>query len=452
MINYWLKNMKKRLLPNGLLGRFILIILLPLIIVQFTVGIIFYNRHWDSVSHRLAKDIVGEIEIVVNFTNNSQLTPDEINTLLQKAGQDLSLSLKWHPGTTVDMKHKRRLLNMDQSLTSELSRLAFPYQTSTSTDGQQRIHIQLDKGVLEVIVARKRFFSTTVWVFFLWMMLSSLFWFGVALIFMKNQLRAIIRLANAAESFGIGKNVDNFKPEGATEVRHAGTAFLMMKNRLQRYLSERTAMLAGVSHDLRTPLTRLKLQLSMLPNTTATKEMSQDVDDMENMLNGYLTFASGEGREEAKELALTPFFTNLIDKFNRTNHHINLKIEQDVTVIGRPTDLSRAFGNIISNASRYATQTWIKITKSNDIVQVFIDDNGAGIPINKRKEVFKPFVRLEESRNPETGGVGLGLTIARDILLSHGGDIVLDTSPHKGLRVIVTLPLFQKSNKKTNQN
>ena len=261
---------------------------------------------------------------------------------------------------------------------------------------------------------------------------------------MKNQLRAIIRLANAAEAFGLGKNVDHFKPEGATEVRHAGTAFLLMKNRLQRYLSERTAMLAGVSHDLRTPLTRLKLQLSLLPPNPALKGMSQDVDDMENMLNGYLTFASGEGREEAKEIELTPFITNLIDKFKRINHHIELKINQDMTIIGRPTDLSRALGNLVANASRYATQTWIKVSRHQDTVQILIDDNGSGIPKNKRHEVFKPFVRLDESRNSETGGVGLGLTIARDILLSHGGDIALDTSPQKGLRVIVSLPMINK--------
>ena len=443
MTQYWIQNMKKRFLPNGLLGRFVLIILLPLIIVQFSVGMIFYSRHWDTISHRLARDIIGEIEVVTNFVNTSDQSSQEINALLTQAGQDLFLDLAWYPDASLNMKQKKRLLDMNQALTTELSHLKFPYQVSTSTDGQQRIQIQLNKGVLQVVVARKRFFSTTVWVFFLWMMVSSFFWFGVAMIFMKNQLRAIIRLAHAAEAFGVGKNVDNFRPEGATEVRHAGTAFLMMKNRLQRYLSERTAMLAGVSHDLRTPLTRLKLQLSMLPNNSTTKEMMQDVDDMENMLNGYLTFASGEGREEAKEIALTPFMTNLVDKFNRTNHHINLKIGQNMTVIGRPTDLSRAIGNLLSNASRYATQTWIKIAKRQDTVQILIDDNGSGIPKEKRKEVFKPFVRLEESRNPETGGVGLGLTISRDILLSHGGDISLDSSPQKGLRVIVTLPLIK---------
>lgn len=445
MTHYWIRNLKKKFLPNSLLGRFILIILLPLVIVQFSVGIMFYDRHWDTVSHRLARDIVGEIEVVINFINKSALPPDEMRKFLTDTGNDLYLDLKWYPGAKIDIKQKKRLLDMNQALKTELNYLKLPHQISTSTDGEQHIHIQLDTGVLQVIVARKRFFSTTVWVFFLWMMISSLFWFGVALIFMKNQLRAIIRLANAAEAFGVGKNVDNFKPEGATEVRHAGTAFLMMKNRLQRYLSERTAMLAGVSHDLRTPLTRLKLQLSMLPNNEDVKEMSQDVDDMENMLNGYLTFASGEGREDAKEIALTPFITNLVDKFNHTNHHINLKIQQDMNVIGRPTDLSRALGNLLSNASRYATQTWIKISKHQDTVQILIDDNGLGIPKNKRKDVFKPFVRLEESRNPATGGVGLGLTIARDILLSHGGDIALDTSPQKGLRVIVTLPLVKKT-------
>ena len=275
------------------------------------------------------------------------------------------------------------------------------------------------------------------------MILSSIFWFGVALIFMKNQLRAIIRLAQAAEAFGIGKNVDSFKPEGATEVRHAGTAFLMMKNRLQRYLTERTTMLAGVSHDLRTPLTRLKLQLSLLPENEATKEMEQDVNDMENMLNGYLAFVSGEGREETKEIHLTPFITNLVDKFKKTNHQIDLQIRKELSVIGRPTDLSRALGNIIANATRYAPHTWVSVMQKQDTVQILIDDNGSGIPKAKRTEVFKPFVRLDESRNPTTGGVGLGLTIARDILLSHGGNIALDQSPQKGLRVIVTLPHFK---------
>ena len=423
MTNYWIKNMKKKFLPNGLVGRFLLIILLPLLIVQFSVGILFYNRHWDAISRRLAKDIVGEIEIVVNLVNNSSLPTQELNHLLKKVGDDLSLTLEWQPEAKMDMKQKKRLLDMNHSLMAELNNLNTPYLHSTSTDGEQHIQLQLSKGVLEVTVVRKRFFSTTVWVFLFWMMFSSLFWFGVALIFMKNQLRAIIRLANAAEAFGVGKNVDHFKPEGATEVRHAGTAFLMMKNRLQRYLSERTAMLAGVSHDLRTPLTRLKLQLSMLPPNPVFKDMSQDIDDMENMLNGYLTFASGEGREEAKEIELTPLMTNLIDKFNKTNHHIELKIYQNISVIGRPTDLSRALGNLI--------------------VQIIIDDNGAGIPKNKRNEDFKPFVRLDESRNPETGGVGLGLTIARDILLSHGGDIALDTSPQKGLRVVVSLPVIK---------
>ena len=443
MMNRWIKNMKKKFLPNGLLGRFVLMTILPLIFVQFSLGIIFYNRHWDTVSHRLARDIVGEIELVANFANNFPREPEELNQLLQRVEGTLSLDLAWHPNTKMNTKHKKRLFDMNQALTEELEQLSFPYQITTSTDGQQRISIQLKKGVLEVLVARKRFFSTTVWIFFLGMILSSVFWFGVALIFMKNQLRAIIRLAQAAEAFGIGKNVDSFKPEGATEVRHAGTAFLMMKNRLQRYLTERTTMLASVSHDLRTPLTRLKLQLSLLPESEATKEMEQDVNDMENMLNGYLAFVSGEGREETKEIQLTPFVTNLVDKFKKTNHQIELHIRKELSVIGRPTDLSRALGNIIANATRYAPRAWVSVMQKQDMVQILIDDNGSGIPKAKRSEVFKPFVRLDESRNPTTGGVGLGLTIARDILLSHGGNIALDQSPQKGLRVIVSLPRFK---------
>lgn len=445
MIKHWIRSFRKTVLPNGLLGRFFLIILLPLIIVQFSLGLFFYNRHWETVSHRLARDIYGEVQLITNIIDTTDLTQDELNNVIRHARHDLSLDISWRPNAAIPTKQKRRFVDMSQDLVSELQNLKFPYQVTTSTDGQQRINIQLDKGVLEVIVARKRFFTSTVWIFFLWMLLSSIIWFGVALIFMKNQLRAIIRLAHAAEAFGIGKNVDNFKPEGATEVRHAGAAFLMMKNRLQRYLTERTAMLAGVSHDLRTPLTRLKLQLSMLPQDETTHAMDQDVTDMENMLNGYLTFARGDGREESKEIVLKPFMTNLVDKFKKTNHQIDLIIQNDVRVIARPSDLSRALGNLIANAGRYATKTWVKVKKQQDQVQIIVDDDGPGIPKHKRKDVFKPFVRLEESRNPSTGGVGLGLTIARDILLSHGGDITLDTSPQKGLRVIVSLPLYTPS-------
>ena len=443
MIKNWIRNFRKTVLPNGLLGRFFLIILLPLIIVQFSLGLFFYNRHWDTVSHRLARDIYGEVEFVANIINTSTLSDHEINHLLAQAENSLFLDLTWKPNAYMSHKQKKRVIDMSQDLALELKHLAFPYRVTTSTDGQQKIDIQLDRGVLDVVVARKRFFSTTVWIFFLWMFFSSILLFGVALIFMKNQLRAIIRLAHAAEAFGIGKNVDSFKPEGATEVRHAGAAFLMMKNRLQRYLTERTAMLAGVSHDLRTPLTRLKLQLSMLPQDETTHAMEQDVDDMENMLNGYLTFARGDGREESKELNLKPFMANLVDKFRKTNHQIDMVIQKDVYVIARPSDLSRALGNLIANAGRYATKTWIKVQKKQDCAQIIIDDDGPGIPKNKRHDVFKPFVRLEESRNPTTGGVGLGLTITRDILLSHGGTISLEKSPHKGLRVLITLPLYK---------
>ncbi len=444
MTNHWIKNFKKNFLPKGLLGRFCLIILLPLIIVQLTVGFVFYTHHWDTISHRLARDIAGEIQLVAEFINSSDASEGQIQQLLNKTGSTLFLSFNWQPNNRISQKKKERLMDMNSTLKTQLKRLPFPYEIATGSANQQRIAIQLDRGVLNVSVAQKRFFSSTVWIFFLWMLISSLLWFGVAIIFMKNQLRAIIRLAHAAEMFGIGKTVSNFKPEGATEVRHAGTAFLAMKNRLQRYLTERTAMLAGVSHDLRTPLTRLKLQLSLMPEDDNTRTMEKDLNEMESMLNGYLTFARGEGREDSAPIQLGPFITNIVDKFKKTNHKIELTTARSMAILGRPTDLSRAIGNLIANASRYANQTWIKIQQKQDTAQIIIDDNGPGIPKEKRKDVFKPFVRLESSRNQETGGIGLGLTIARDILLSHGGDISLEQSPQKGLRVIINLPIFKE--------
>ncbi len=424
----------KHILPKHLLARFVLIILLPLITLQALVGIYFYHKHWDTISRRLADDVVGEIRLIADWAE-SQKDPTTGFSVFEK---NLALQLAWAPKEKLPQKNNKNLVAAN--LRDKISDLPYPQTTLTNSDGQQEVYIQLTKGVLKITVPRKRFFSTTVPSFLWWMFGSALWLFGVAFIFMKNQVRAIIRLARAAKLFGMGQDV-RFKPEGAYEVRQAGQAFIEMKDRITRYMDERTTMLAGVSHDLRTPLTRMKLELSMMNPDETTHMLNQDILEMENMLTGYLNFARGAGQEKMESIDLDLFLETMVDKYKRVGYPVNLHIEQSARVMARPHELMRAISNLVSNAQNYATQTNISMGIRDDIIQLIIDDNGPGIPAKKREEVFKPFYRVDPSRNKNTGGVGLGMTIARDTILSHGGNIKLETSPMKGLRVLITLPL-----------
>ena len=428
---------KKNILPTHLLARFVLIILTPMVVVQLLVGVFFYNRHWDTLSRQLAFNITGEIQAVAEWLSNES---EDVEEKLSHLGSLLRLGFSWHPGDSLTEKNKLPKTSASSDLRHELKQIPYPLQTWSEADGAQTILIQLPKGIFEVSVPRKRFFSSTVPVFLLWMILSSFILFGIAFLFMKNQVRSMVRLAKAAELFGMGQPIVRFKPEGADEVRQAGQAFLDMKERIERYLSERTTMLAGVSHDLRTPLTRMKLQLSMMEQDEAMAALNQDIAEMEHMLTGYLTFAKGEGKEQMEHIELTPFMTDLVDKFKKEDFPISLHIEQPLAILGRPHELSRVFSNLLSNAQKYAHSAVVSVGRREENVQIMIDDDVPGIPAKKRAEAFRPFARLDKSRNSSTGGVGLGLTIVRDAVLAHGGTIKLENSPQKGLRVLIALP------------
>ena len=424
----------KRFFPKHLMARFVLIILIPLITLQALIGLYFYNKHWDTISRRLADDVVGEIRLITHWAEK-QKDPTQGFHLFEK---NLGLTLSWQADGQLPLKKNK---NMESAtLRGKIKDLPYPQTNLTNEEGQQEVYVQLTKGVLVITVPRKRFFSTTVPSFLWWMLGSALWLFVVAFIFMKNQVRAIIRLARAAKLFGMGQET-RFKPEGAYEVRQAGQAFIEMKERISRYMADRTTMLAGVSHDLRTPLTRMKLELSMMTPDETTAMLNQDIAEMETMLTGYLDFARGAGQEKMEEIDLDLFLTSMVDKYKRVGYPVNLHIEQSATVTARPHELMRAISNLVSNAQHYATQTNVTMGVREDMVQITIDDNGPGIPAKKREEVFKPFYRVDPSRNKNTGGVGLGMTIARDTILSHGGDIKLETSPMKGLRVLITLPI-----------
>jgi two-component system osmolarity sensor histidine kinase EnvZ len=303
------------------------------------------------------------------------------------------------------------------------------------------LQIQLSKGVLYVTVPRKRLFSTSTYVFVMMMVGTSLLLFGVAMVFMRNQVRPIRRLAQAADDFGKGRDSPRFKPEGATEVRRAAAAFISMRNRIKRQIQQRTDMLAGVSHDLRTPLTRMKLQLEMMGADSGVTDLKTDVSDMEHMLEEYLAFVSGEGGEKVKQTNLGEMLDEITTQARRKGGKIDLHCESEISFAMKANALKRALTNFVDNAVRYGGNTTIRAGQRGEMAEIVIDDDGPGIPEDKRDEVFKPFVRLDASRNSETGGVGLGMTIARDAIRSHGGEVVLEDAPGGGLRVRVSLPI-----------
>ena len=440
-VKYGLKGLQKILMPEGLLHRFILIILIPMMMLQVAVLVFFFDRHWDTVSRRLSRDIVGEIGAVASLIQEKKLSSEDTNDVIQALNNNLLINLYFEKNARLmNLKHSPQSGTM-KMLIMELKGLGYPF-TIHETDRQEAaVSIQLDSGVLHSLISKKRFFSSTVYVFLIWLFSFSGLLFWIAFLFMKNQVRSIERLSRAAEAFGRGQSVESFKPAGAQEVKQAGVSFIQMRNRIQRYLSERTGMLSGVSHDLRTPLTRMKLQLSMLKSSEAAEDLKQDVSEMEHMLEAYLSFARGEGKEASEKVILNQLLDELVKKLIKGGQKIDFHQEGEVQCLCRPNEIQRAITNILTNAGRYAKKSHLQVGTFRRMARIILDDDGPGIPPAKRQDVFRAFYRIEESRNTKTGGIGLGLTITRDIILAHGGDVELCDSPMGGLRVIVRLPL-----------
>ncbi|MCH7936257.1 MAG: HAMP domain-containing protein [Proteobacteria bacterium] len=432
----------KRFLPKSLLGRSLLIIVMPLVILQVVSATIFYETHWDKVTLKLARGVAGDISAVITLLRLSP-GPENRDWIFALAanhmGFDVSLeeaavlpNSSWTPSGLMERMLAR-------AMTSHVSK---PFLIDTESRNRHVIiDVQLSSGVLRVATSRKRLFSSTVYVFVIWMVGTSLILFAVATVFMRNQVKPIRRLAIAADNFGKGRDVSNFKPEGASEVRQAGSAFLIMRERIVRQISQRTDMLAGVSHDLRTPLTRMKLQLEMLDDQKGAEELKSDIAEMEHMLDGYLAFARGEGTEEPESTDLTALLNDAVAQARRKGGAIDLHTEGPLTVSLRPKAFKRCLTNLIDNALQFAEHVSVRAGERGDAIEIAIDDDGPGIPEDQREEVFKPFYRIEESRNPGTGGVGLGLTIARDVIRGHGGEIRLGDSPNGGLRVRLRVPI-----------
>ena len=442
-IKRFLKGIKFRIFPKSLLLRFFLILFFPLMLLQVVMSAFFFDNHWDTISRRLASSIVGEIETAVQvyerYPNNA-----ETGFLLKQLSLHLQMEISFEPGEKLQYPlPKSKNSMMVSALRRSLNNTRMPYWIDEFEDGKYvQISIEAKKGVFTVRVPSKRFFSSTIYVFLLWMIGSSLLLFIIAFVFMKNQIRPMSRLSKAASEFGMGREAKDFKPEGALEVRQAGEAFLDMKNRIQRYLNERTRMLAGISHDLRTPLTRMKLQLSMMEydGIQGIDELLSDIDEMEHMIEGYLSFTKGEGRESTVSVEAGELLKDLVQKLRRNGQVIDLHIEGKQFLCVRPREITRAIMNILTNAGRYAKTASVRAGARIGYYEIIVDDDGPGISKDDREAVFRAFYRLDDSRNTKTGGVGLGLTIARDTIFSHGGDILLEDSPLGGLRVRIRIP------------
>ncbi|MGH7048621.1 MAG: ATP-binding protein [Stellaceae bacterium] len=431
----------KRLLPRTMFGRSLLIVVMPLILVQAIATWIFYERHWAAISWRLATGVAGDIALTIaaiDLTRSAAAT----NALLQRGGvlTDLRFTLE-RSGVLPPPAPSGGTLIEDQLNQALDGRVAAAWRIDRLDDPRAlRIEVQLTQGVLAVEVPWDRLYSSTTYIFEMWMVGSSLVLLAVATLFLRNQIKSLRRLAAAADSFGKGRPVPFFKIEGAVEIRRAAIAFVTMRERIQRQIRQRTQMLAGVSHDLRTPLTRMKLALAILGDDPAVEELKSDVAEMEHMVHGYLDFVRGEGSEAPVETDIALLLDDVAAAMRREGAQLSLTVPGEYAIPVRPNALKRCLVNLIGNARRHGTRVWLSALPAADGIDILVDDDGPGIPPDDRDRVFRAFVRLDPSRNRSTGGVGLGLTIARDVARGHGGDVRLETSPQGGLRARVHLP------------
>ncbi len=432
----------KRVLPRSLYGRSLLILVLPLVLAQIIATWIFYDRHWDVVARRLSASVAADIALTLDSLTIAD-TPAERRIVFERALADTEIYYGFRPGETLPKGMRRSTTGrIDEYLADAVSqRLGLPFQIDGDFDPRDfLVSIQTGDGVMEVAVPKKRLFTPTTYIFMMWMVGSSVVLMGVAALFMRNQVRSLRRLAVAVDDFGKGRDVPNFKLEGATEVRQTGAAFLKMRERIQRQITQRTEMLAGVSHDLRTPLTRMRLALELEKNDAKSAELKSDLATMERMLQGYIDFARGEGTEETRESDLSVLVNDAVNALGRPGTPVLLALPGSCMLPLRPDAMRRCLGNLIANARRHGKHVWVTVIEGKNVVEVLVDDDGPGIPPAERENVFRPFFRLEPSRNPETGGTGLGLAIARDVARGHGGDILLEDSPQGGLRARLRLP------------
>ncbi|HET6466778.1 MAG TPA: ATP-binding protein [Geminicoccaceae bacterium] len=442
--------LNQTVVPRSLFGRSLLIVILPIVVLQILLTVVFYNRHWDTVTRWLATGVAGEVSLLADQLEQA---PDAAarNEVLQQFRRHVDLAVRLEADRTLAEATGEaglgttRVDHIDSKILEAFSeQLTWPFVVDLQPDQPDRvaIYVQLEDGLLQVTAARRRVTSTTTGLLLAWMVGASLVLVMIAMYFMNLQVRPIRRLAIAVDSFGKGRDPGDFPVGGPAEIRRAARAFNLMRERILRYLSQRTEMLAAVSHDLRTPLTRMRLELELMPDDAdpVLAGLKSDVLEMEQLVESYLSFARGEGREAVEETPLAPILEGMKQRALRSGVKVEVEVDRSIVVPLRPLAFRRCLANLVDNACRYAGWIGISARRTPEHVEIAVEDDGPGIPPEYRDQVFQAFFRLDTSRSRETGGIGLGLTFARDVVLGHGGELRLDTSSRGGLKALVRLP------------
>ena len=434
---YGLNKFIKKLLPKQLFYRALLIVAIPIIILQLTISIVFFDSLWIKTNKGMTRALVGEIKTFINAYEKEEYNKDSLIILFQ---EHLDFNVKFEPYKILPNEDLERWFSpIDRNLRRELkSKISNYWFDTTSYKNLIDLKIKYGDGYFQFYIPKERVASSSARLFAFWITLPAFLLITIAIIFLKNQTRPIINLARASEKFGRGEDIEEFRPSGALEIRQAGFEFEKMRKRIIRHLNQRSEMLSGISHDLRTPLTRIKLQLSFIKDKEISKKLSDDVEEMEKMLNEYLQFASSRSAEITETFDLSELLKTTIMKYEKKE--ITTDISKEVFLDGRKNLMQRCFSNLIDNAIKYSANVYISLRKLNNNILITIDDDGPGIPENERENVFKPFYKIDKSRGDSKSSVGLGLSIASDTVKSHGGNIKLETSPTNGLRIKVILP------------
>ncbi|MBB5520003.1 ATP-binding protein [Amphiplicatus metriothermophilus] len=435
--------MLKRYLPKSLYARVALIVILPIFLMQSFVTYVFFERHWDLVSANLSANVASQIALIAKLYRETT-DPEERRAIERLSTEELELNVRFEPRKTIPDADKLSIFTLhNRTLERQLDeRLEEDFWFNTySWPAYVEIRVQLDDGYLVFLPRRDRVFATTGPIFVMWLIGVTLLLGSIAIVFLRNQVRSILRLAEAAEAFGRGRDAPDFRPSGAAEVRRAGLAFIAMRERIKRHIHQRTAMLAGVSHDLRTPLTRLKLALAMQPDSPDMEALRADVAEMERMVESYLSFARDLASDEAPgEVDLGALLGEIVEDAARSGKEVALDVAPGLRLAARRNALKRAINNLVENGLKYADHVWLSAKRTGGTVEIVVDDDGPGVPPERHEEAFKPFARLDEGRRRDPDGVGLGLAVVRDVARSHGGEAALARAPQGGLRAVLRLP------------
>ena len=438
-MSFGLNNFLKKFLPKRLFYRALIIVAAPIILLQLTISIVFFDSIWIKANKGMTKSLVGEVKTLFDSFNSADTDTVIFLTNLYKKNFDFVINVKKSESLPTT-KSDRRFSPMDRSLRRELKPIFgnnYWFDTVTYIDLVD-LRIRTNDQIIQIFFPKSKIAPSSVRVFVLWITLPSLILILIAILFLRNQTRPIIKLSKAAERFGRGEKVDDLRPSGASEIRKATIEFDKMMKRINKHLNQRSEMLSGISHDLRTPLTRLKLQLAMTDKKDNSKKMASDIDEMEKMLNDYLQYAKSQSEEDYVEIDINELVLDILRNFDSSKYEY--KIIEKVKIYGRKNLLRRSLSNIVENGLSYGDKIYVEIKKSVGNAIVTIQDNGPGLPKKEYENVFKPFYRVDKSRSLNRSGVGLGLSISQDIVKSHGGNISLSESKFKGLAVKVSLP------------